>query len=56
MKWTATKHSIDAKAGGIDADYTGNIIVVLQSSGTTDYNAQIDDRITQICMRIATPG
>jgi dUTP pyrophosphatase len=44
----AAKHMIDTKAGVIDADFTGNITVVLHNSGTTIFNVNRGDRIAQI--------
>jgi dUTP pyrophosphatase len=44
----AAKHMIDTKAGVIDADFTGNITVVLHNSSTTAYNIRCGDRIAQL--------
>ncbi len=32
----AAKHGLDVKAGVIDADYTGNVTVILHNTGTSD--------------------
>jgi len=44
----AAKHMVDTKASVIDANYTGNITVVLHNSGTTAYKVEKGDRIAQL--------
>jgi dUTP pyrophosphatase len=44
----AAKHMIYTKAGVIDADFTGNITVVLHNASTTAYNICCGDRIAQL--------
>jgi dUTP pyrophosphatase len=44
----AVKHQLDVKAGVIDADFTGNITVVIHNHGTATYNITTGDRIAQI--------
>lgn len=52
----AAKHGLDVKAGVIDADYTGNVTVILHNTGTSDYDVQIGDRIAQMVFtNITTP-
>jgi dUTP pyrophosphatase len=52
----AVKHDIDTKAGVIDADYTGNVTVVLHNSSPNDFTVNIGDRIAQfLIIHIATP-
>jgi hypothetical protein len=47
---------MDVKAGVIDADFTGNIMVVLENSGKNPFTIQTGDRITQmVYTHIATP-
>jgi dUTP pyrophosphatase len=50
------KHDVDVKAGTIDHDYTGNVLVLLESHGTKLFQIQIGDRIAQIVLlQIQTP-
>jgi hypothetical protein len=50
------KHNIDVRAGTIDRDYTGNIKVILDNSGTAPYTIKIGDRIAQmVLVNIKTP-
>jgi len=50
------KHRIDVRAGIIDRDYTGNVQVVLENLGDTDFTVKIGDRIAQlILLQIKTP-
>jgi dUTP pyrophosphatase len=52
----AAKYNIDTKAGVIDADFIGNITVVLQNSGQHDFHITMGDRIAQIIYtKISTP-
>jgi len=44
----SAKHNIDTKAGVIDADYTGNITVVLHNSSNKEYHIRRGDRIAQL--------
>jgi dUTP pyrophosphatase len=50
------KHNIDVRAGMIDRDYTGNLKVILENSGTVPHTIKIGDRIAQIVLiNIQTP-
>jgi dUTP pyrophosphatase len=52
----AAKYNIDTKAGVIDADFIGNITVVLQNSGQHDFHITMGDGIAQIIYtKISTP-
>ncbi|BES97623.1 deoxyuridine 5'-triphosphate nucleotidohydrolase [Nesidiocoris tenuis] len=52
----AWKHHIDVGAGVIDADYTGNVGVVLFNHGPTDFHIKAGDRVAQlICERLVYP-
>ncbi|KAK9503493.1 hypothetical protein O3M35_010038 [Rhynocoris fuscipes] len=52
----AWKNHIDVGAGVIDADYRGNVGVVLFNHGNEDFIVQPGDRIAQlICERIVYP-
>ncbi|AAR98364.1 ORF007 dUTPase [Bovine papular stomatitis virus] len=52
----AVKHFIDVGAGVIDADYRGNVGVVLFNFGHNDFEVKTGDRIAQlICERAAFP-
>ena len=52
----AAKHFIDVGAGVIDADYRGEVCVVLFNHSDSDYNVCRGDRIAQlICERIYYP-
>ncbi|XP_075548714.1 deoxyuridine triphosphatase isoform X1 [Dermacentor variabilis] len=52
----AAKHAIDVGAGVVDADYRGNLGVMLFNLGNTDFTVARGDRIAQfICERIAYP-
>mmetsp|Transcript_8542 Transcript_8542/g.21985 ORF Transcript_8542/g.21985 Transcript_8542/m.21985 type:complete len:156 (+) Transcript_8542:1-468(+) len=52
----AVKHGIDTGAGVIDADYRGNVGVVLFNLGSDDYNVKRGDRVAQLILeQIATP-
>ena len=44
----ATKHALAVNAGVIDADYTGEIKVVLVNLGCQDYEVHKGDRIAQL--------
>jgi dUTP pyrophosphatase len=44
------KHSIDVGAGVIDADYRGNVAVVLFNHGGEDFQVRIGDRIAQLIL------
>jgi dUTP pyrophosphatase len=52
----AAKHSIDTGAGVIDADYRGEVKVILFNLGDTDFSIKEGDRIAQLVIeRIYTP-
>ena len=52
----AVKHGIDVGAGVIDADYNGNVGVLLFNHSDTDFNIAAGDRIAQLLLeRIVTP-
>uniref|UniRef100_A0A131YPZ4 Deoxyuridine 5'-triphosphate nucleotidohydrolase n=1 Tax=Rhipicephalus appendiculatus TaxID=34631 RepID=A0A131YPZ4_RHIAP len=52
----ASKHGIDVGAGVVDADYRGNLGVLLFNFGSTDFTVSRGDRIAQfICERITYP-
>ena len=44
----ASKHGIAVGGGVIDADYTGEVRVILRNHGTTDYKFTAGDRMAQI--------
>lgn len=53
----AVKHFIDVGAGVIDADYTGNVGIVLFNHGPKEFVVNPGDRIAQlICEKIVYPG
>lgn len=52
----AAKHSIDTGAGVIDADYRGEVKVILFNFSDTDFAIKEGDRIAQLVIeRIYTP-
>lgn len=52
----AVKHCIDVGAGVIDADYRGNVCVVLFNHGDVDFVVSKGDRIAQLVLeQILTP-
>ncbi|KNC52553.1 deoxyuridine 5'-triphosphate nucleotidohydrolase [Thecamonas trahens ATCC 50062] len=52
----AWKHFIDVGAGVIDADYRGNVGVVLYNHSDVDFNIAVGDRVAQLVLeKIATP-
>ena len=52
----AVKHHLAVGAGVIDADYRGNVRVVLFNHGNLDFNVSNGDRIDQLLLeRIASP-
>ncbi|KAH7730502.1 dUTP diphosphatase [Aphelenchoides avenae] len=52
----AVKHFIDTGAGVVDADYRGELKVLLFNFGKEDYEVKIGDRIAQvICEKIGHP-
>jgi len=52
----AWKRHIDVGAGVVDADYRGNVGVVLFNHGTVDLEVRRGDRVAQLVLeRIATP-
>jgi len=53
----ALKHNVDTCAGVIDPDYTGNIHVLLDNSGSAPFNIRIGDRIAQLLiLQAKTPN
>ncbi len=51
------KNKVDIQAGVIDADFTGNMTVILHDYGPTDFHVNIGDEIAQILLiRIETPN
>eukprot|EP00240_Pyramimonas_obovata_P006520 CAMPEP_0118935314 /NCGR_PEP_ID=MMETSP1169-20130426/15395_1 /TAXON_ID=36882 /ORGANISM="Pyramimonas obovata, Strain CCMP722" /LENGTH=167 /DNA_ID=CAMNT_0006878331 /DNA_START=74 /DNA_END=577 /DNA_ORIENTATION=+ len=52
----AWKHSIDVGAGVVDADYRGNVGVILFNLSDVDFEVKRGDRVAQMILeRIATP-
>lgn len=52
----AWKHSIDVGAGVVDADYRGNVGVILFNLSDQDFQVNVGDRIAQLILeRIVTP-
>lgn len=52
----AAKNSIDVGAGVIDADYRGNVGVILFNHSDTDFEVAIGDRIAQLILeKIVVP-
>lgn len=52
----AAKHMIDTGAGVIDADYRGQVKVLLFNHGENDFDVKEGDRIAQLVLeRIYTP-
>ena len=52
----AWKHFIDTGAGVIDADYRGNVGVILFNHADKDFEVSRGDRVAQLVLeRIATP-
>ena len=55
QKGMASKQGIAVEGGVIDADYTGEVRVILQNHGTSDYKFKAGDRIAQLIVeRIQT--
>ena len=51
----AVKHSVTVNTGVIDADYTGEVKIILVNLGTASYKVHKVDKITQLIMqRIAS--
>jgi hypothetical protein len=46
----AVKHMIDCGAGVVDADYRGNVGVVLFNFGPSDFEINVGDRIAQLIL------
>lgn len=46
----ASKHSIDTGAGVIDADYRGEVKVLLFNLSDVDFTAAVGDRIAQLVL------
>jgi len=52
----ASKHFIDTGAGVIDADYRGQVKVLLFNHGASDFEVKEGDRIAQLVLeKICTP-
>lgn len=52
----AKKHNINVGAGVLDADYTGNVIILLQNLSQEQYVYEKGDRVAQlICEKIEIP-
>ena len=52
----SVKHSIDVRAGTIDADYRGNVMVKLENSSQQVFHVNVGDRIAQLVLYyIGTP-
>ena len=51
----AAKHMIDVGAGVIDADYRGEVKVLLFNLGETDFKVEAEDRIAQLIIEKYTP-
>ena len=51
----AAKHMIDVGAGVIDADYRGELKVLLFNLGDTDFQVKAEDRIAQLIIEKYTP-
>ncbi len=52
----SVKNIVDVQAGVIDADFTGNVTVVLHNHGTETFHVNIGDKIAQIVIiKIETP-
>ena len=52
----ASKHMIDTGAGVIDADYRGQVKVLLFNHGEADFEVKEGDRVAQLVLeRIYTP-
>lgn len=52
----AAKHAIDVGAGVVDADYRGEIKVVLFNHGRTPFSVRRGDRIAQVVLTRAHPA
>jgi dUTP pyrophosphatase len=52
----ASKHFIDTGAGVIDADYRGQVKVLLFNHAETDFKVKVGDRIAQLVLeRVCSP-
>ncbi|MBN3279159.1 DUT protein, partial [Polyodon spathula] len=52
----AVKHGISIGAGVVDADYTGNVGVLVQNTGTELFEIRASDQVAQlVCERICYP-
>lgn len=52
----AVRHFIDVGAGVIDADYRGNVGVVLFNHSGADFHVRVGDRVAQLILeKVATP-
>jgi dUTP pyrophosphatase len=46
----SANHGIDVRAGTIDADYRGNVMVKLENSSATPFQVNVGDRIAQLVL------
>ncbi|MBN3286325.1 DUT nucleotidohydrolase, partial [Polyodon spathula] len=52
----AVKHGICIGAGVVDADYTGNVGILVQNTGAEPFEIRAGDRVAQlVCERICYP-
>lgn len=51
----AAKHGIDTLAGVVDADYRGELLVLLINLGQEPFTAQAGERIAQLILEHAAP-
>ncbi len=50
------KHGLETKAGTIDRDYNGNVIILVKNTSDTVYNVRKGDRVAQLVLyKIAHP-
>jgi deoxyuridine 5'-triphosphate nucleotidohydrolase len=52
----AVRHGIDVMAGVIDADYRGEVRVLIVNLGATDVTFEVGDRIAQLIIEHAAPA
>ncbi|MBN3271513.1 DUT nucleotidohydrolase, partial [Polyodon spathula] len=52
----AVKHGICIEAGVVDANYTGNVGILVQNTGAEPFEIRAGDRVAQlVCERICHP-